>query len=97
LIDELQAAVVGAPNEFLPLLGTFRAARPEFQYAVLNGFKQLLGPSEAAKSKFDWPAAARRQTDLQMDCSKCSYAVAAMPAGSVKNASASIRLSRYAP
>ncbi len=57
LVEALQAAVAGAPNEFLPLLGTFRAARPEFQYAVLNGFKQLLGPSDPARGRFDWPAA----------------------------------------
>jgi len=57
LVEALQAAVVGAPNEFLPLLGTFHAARPEFQYALLNGFKQLLGPNEPAKSELHWPTA----------------------------------------
>jgi hypothetical protein len=54
LVQALEAAVAGAPNEFLPLLSTFHAARPEFQHALLSGFKQLLGPDEPEKSKLDW-------------------------------------------
>jgi hypothetical protein len=57
LIQTLEAAVVGAPNEFLPLLDAFHAARLEFQHAVLNGFKRLLATPDASKGKLDWPTA----------------------------------------
>ena len=54
LIDALQNAVGEYPDQFIPLIGSFHAAKLTFQYALLNGFKTILGSQKDETKKIDW-------------------------------------------
>lgn len=56
LVDSLEAAIALAPNTFLRLLETFVAAKRPFQYAVINGFKEIWAKS-AHQEQLDWNVA----------------------------------------
>lgn len=58
LVDSLEAAIALAPNIFLRLLQTFIAAKRPFQYAIINGFKEIWTKSgQQGQQPLDWSKA----------------------------------------
>lgn len=54
LADSVVEAVVVAPETFLQLLPSFLNAKPEYQYAVIAGFKKLWGAWDGKQAGLDW-------------------------------------------
>ena len=57
LVQSLQDAVVQHPEAFIDILPSFIQAEPQYQWAVVNGFKRHWNENDLQKAKVDWNVA----------------------------------------